>query len=113
MLEIKITADPKQKHQVAIPSVGSTFDLSVYFSSMQYGWFISELLYDDYRINNLRICNSLQILFQYRTLLPFGIACISVDDREPMFLQDFIEKKSQLMLLDSSEVEEYTNSVYA
>lgn len=112
MLEIKLTADARQKHQIGIPTLGSTFDLSLYFISQQNGWFITELKFEEIKIKNLRICNNLQILYQYRFILPFGLACISVDDREPMFIQDFFQKKSKLMLLDSTEVEEYTDSIY-
>lgn len=109
MLTIKLNSEPRQKHQISIPELGTTFDLSLYFTSQQRGWFIMYLDYAGYIIRNIRICNSIQLLSQYSRIIPFGLACISIEDREPSFLEDFVEKKSALLLLTKSEITDYQN----
>lgn len=113
MYKIKITNDSLQKHTIIIPELGTSFKVEIYFVPMQYGWFIKELTYNDFTIRNIRITNNLQLLHQWRNRLPFGLSCISKEDREPMFQNDFSEDHSILRLVDSSEVIEYTGDLSA
>ena len=97
---------PKQTFTVKIED-GSTFTMSIKYIEMQYGWFVENLTYGDFQINNMRICNSPNMFHQFRNKLPFGIACITSGNREPSFIEDFEEKESTLYLLTEEEVSEY------
>lgn len=103
----KITSDTSQTQQIIIPN-GDPVQLTIYFRPMQYGWFITELTWKNFTLNGLRICNSPNLLYQWKNVLPFGLACFSTDNREPTQQQDFLSKASQLYILSPEEVVEYT-----
>lgn len=99
----QITNDFLQKQTLTLPD-GSTFDLTLYFMPLQNGWFIKNLTYNNFVLNNLRITNSPNILHQFKNQIPFGIACYSKDNREPTQQQDFSSGASKLYYLTSDEV---------
>lgn len=107
MLKIDaITSDPYQKHTLFLPS-GKSLSIIIYFRPLQYGWFIEELIYEEFEVRGIRICNLPNILLQFINQIPFGLACFSRDNREPTLQEDFISGASELFLLDEPEKEEY------
>jgi hypothetical protein len=103
----RITNDAYQKQNLVL-SDGTQVVLTMYFVPMQYGWFITELVYGDFILKGLRITNSPNILHQFRNKIPFGLACFSKAKREPMFIDDFSQQNSKLYILTSSEVTYYS-----
>ena len=101
-----ITDSAYQESTVTLDD-GTTFTIDIRFVPMQYGWFIDRLVYEDFTYYNLRICNSTNILHQFRNKIPFGLACVSVDDREPSLQEDFLNGSSKLYLLSEDETLEY------
>jgi len=111
MLLIKeITEDSKQKRTLLLPD-GTTIVFTMKFSPLQFGWVIEKLVYDDFEINNVRIVNSVNILHQFKNILPFGLACITEDNREPTQREDFSEGASKLYILTAEEVELYSENL--
>lgn len=102
----QITTDPLQEQTLVLPD-GSPVFLQIYFRPMQYGWFINELTWGSFTIKGLRITNSPNMLHQFKNQIPFGLACFSNANREPMLQEDFSTSASKLYLLDEDEVEEY------
>lgn len=102
----QITSDTRQRQIIPIVD-GSTFEIAIYFMPMQKGWFIEELIYGDFKITCMRIVNSPNILHQFKNQLPFGLACISNEDREPSLQEDFSSGASNLYVLSKTEVEQY------
>lgn len=90
---------------------GTSFTLEIQFVPMQYGWFITNLTYGSFVLNGVRICNLPNILHQWKNLIPFGLACFSMNDREPSQQQDFQSAASQLFVLSASEVEQYAEII--
>jgi hypothetical protein len=108
MLLIKqITADSLQQQNLVLPD-GSTILIQLYFRPMQYGWFFNTITYGSLTIHGLRVCNSPNMLHQWRNQLPFGLACYSTNNREPSLIGDFSSGASKLYLLTAAEVAEYT-----
>jgi hypothetical protein len=106
----QITNDSLQKRTLLLGD-GSSFEMTMYFVPLQYGWFIRELTYLDFTLKGFRICNSLNMLHQFRNQLPFGMACISDGDREPSLREDFSSGSSRLYVLTEEEVAEYTEYI--
>lgn len=104
---LQITNDARQRQTLFIED-GTSFSLEIYFIPMQLGWFITELIYKDVTIRNIRITNSPNMLHQFRNQLPFGIACFSKDDREPSLVNDFVSQASKLYILTTADVAAYT-----
>ncbi len=103
----QITQDPLQSQSVILPD-GTTIEMNLYFIQQQQGWFFNSLSYGDFLINGMRICNSPNMMQQYRNLIPFGIACYSTNDREPSLIGDFSSGSSVLYILTATEVASYT-----
>tara|TARA_Y100001963_G_scaffold17759_1_gene21925 strand:- start:21647 stop:21985 length:339 start_codon:yes stop_codon:yes gene_type:complete len=101
----QVTDDTRQKRTLRLDD-GSEVILKLYYRPMQRGWFGS-LEYNDFVLNNFRIYNSANILRQYRNIIPFGLACSSKEQKEPMFQEDFSSGNSQIYLLSSEEVDQY------
>lgn len=102
-----IAAAPYQKQSVILPS-GAAVNFTLYFRSMQQGWFLENISYGTFSLNGVRITNSPNILNQWRNEIPFGLACYSTNNREPGLLQDFSSSASILYILSQDEVDAYT-----
>lgn len=102
----QITDYPLLKQTISLPD-GTTFQITLYYVTRQNGWFIRELSYGNFVLRNIRVVSSPNILHQWKNQLPFGIACFTVDNREPMFQEDFLSSASEMFLLTKDEVEAY------
>lgn len=101
-----ITSDPLQIQNFTLPD-GSQLQMTLYFRPRQLGWFINNLTYGDFEVNGIRIVNSPNLLYQYKNLISFGLACVTANGREPTQQQDFASGASTLYILSASEVAEY------
>jgi hypothetical protein len=102
----QLTTDPRQSQSIILPDGSSAF-FEVKYSSMQYGWFVTTLKYNDFELHGVRLVNSPNILHQYRNQLNFGIGCFSQADREPTLIQDFSSGASNLYILTADEVTQF------
>lgn len=100
----QITADPYQTQTVNLLD-GTKFSFTLRFIPMQYAWVFTNLTYNSFVINGLKITNNLNILNQYRKRIPFGIQCISSSQREPTQQLDFTTGATILYVLRSDEVQ--------
>lgn len=101
-----ITDAPLQEVSILLDD-GTIFKMELYYIDMQLGWFINSLEYEGILIKGKRICNSPNILHQFKNILPFGIACLTVENREPTLIEDFSSGASQLLILTEEETEQY------
>ena len=109
MLKIQqVTNAPLQKQTLILPD-GSSLGLITYFRPLQLGWFIRQLTYGTFVLNEIRITNSPNMLHQFRNQLPFGLACFSTQNREPTQQNDFLSGASILYILTSTEVAQYAD----
>jgi hypothetical protein len=107
-----ITTDALQTQSLILPD-GSVIGITMNYVDMQQGWFFTSLTYGSFTINGLRITNSPNMLHQFRNQIPFGMACVSTDDREPFLITDFFGGDSVLYILTAEEVAEYTTILSA
>ncbi len=108
MLTIQqVTSSPLQQQSVILPD-GSTLTYTLAFVPLQYGWFFRSLTWGSWQQGSLRVVNSPNLLYQWRNLLPFGLACYSTANREPTQQQDFSSGASVLYILTAAEVAAYT-----
>jgi len=106
----KITNDPFQQQNFTLFD-GSTLSMSFRFVPMQQGWFIDELVWQDFVLKGFRIVNSPNMLHQFKNQISFGLGCFSKDDKEPSLQEDFLLKTSTLFILDESEVQTFVEIV--
>lgn len=96
------------QQQTMILEDGTSFTYTLYFVPMQSGWFFTEITYGaNFTLRGLRVSNSVNMLNQWRNVIPFGIGCISTANREPSLQQDFSSGASKLYILTHDECLEY------
>lgn len=98
----QITADPNQSTTVLLDN-GKKLILKLLFKPNQIGWFLS-LTYEDVTINTIRITTSPNFLYQFKNIIPFGLACFVTGNEEPTFLEDFESGRAQLFVLSEDEI---------
>lgn len=104
----RVTADPLQSQTLVLDD-GTTFAIEMYYRQSQQGWFFNSIVYGDFEVQGIRITNNVNMLNQFRNLIPFGLACISTDNREPSLQEDFLSGASKLYVLTSAEVAEFAS----
>jgi hypothetical protein len=97
-----ISADATQTFTISLVD-GSTFNMILTFKPLQQGWFLS-LTYGDFEVTNMRVCCVYNILEQFTGQIPFGIACLTNQNQEPMFPQDFQAGNAGLFVLDATDL---------
>lgn len=102
----QITGDPLQKQTLTLEN-GERVSLTIYFRPIQFGWFINELSYNDFTLYGMRITNNWNLLYPWKNKLPFGLACISTNNREPQLQNDFLSGASKLYVLTPADVKEF------
>ena len=103
-----ITDNATQNLSMVLPD-GSTITMTMYYILQQSGWFFTNLQYSSgWNLQGVRITNNPNILYQWRNLVPFGLACFSTNDIEPTQITSFISGASNLYVLTAAEVAGYT-----
>lgn len=103
----QITNNPLQTFNLILPN-GNPCSLTIYYIERQIGWFITNLTYQDFTLKGIRICNNPNLLYQWKNVIPFGLACYTDQNREPTQVLDFLTGASKLYILDAAEVEKVT-----
>jgi len=98
-----ITSEAKQNIKL-ITEDGSKVNFTLEFKPMQEGWFFSFSWGGIFSVNNRRLTTCLNMLRQFREILPFGFACTTTDGYEPIFQDDFIKGRAQFYILNSNDV---------
>lgn len=105
-----ITSDTKQRRLLILEN-GSNMELYLEYRTFQLGWFAA-ITYGDFKVQNLRVTTSPNFLHQYRNLIPFGLACKTDENQDPLLPEDFEQGRSSLFLLNATEtklVEDFIN----
>ncbi len=108
MYDVTVTNDPVQKQVLILPD-SSSISIQIRYVPMQYGWVIDFITYESWTINSLWVVNSPNLLRQFKNEIPFGLACQTVGNREPMFQNDFSTGTSNLFILTQDEVLTFEN----
>lgn len=99
----EITNEPRQHHILTLDD-GSTMSVNFEYRENQNGWFYS-LEHETKSFYNRRIVTSPNMLRQFKNLIPFGLACVTTDGGEPVFINDFSSKRCKFYLLNSDDVQ--------
>jgi hypothetical protein len=103
MIQIQtITSDFYQRQTVNYNNSSIVFTLK--YSPQQLVWYIEQLVYGGVTIQGMRVSTNLNILRQFKNLLPFGMACLTLDDNDPTQQQDFSSGYANLYILDPTDV---------
>lgn len=102
----QISSNAIQTQKITLPDA-TTFDITIRFVPLQFGWFIDSLAYGDFTLEGYRIVTSPNILNQFINRLPFGLACFTSNNQEPTQQEDFSSGYANLYILTAAEVIEW------
>ena len=106
-----ITATGTQVFRTPIEA-GGQLKVSLYYKPFVQMWYM-DLEYNGHALRGVRVRNDFNLINQYRSICPFGIACTVEEISEPILVNDFSAGRARLFLLTSQEVDEYNEFLRA
>ena len=102
-----ISNDAKQKHTILLEKDNSSIVIRLVYKPTQIGW-LMDVEYEpkNFAVYGLRVTTNVNILNQWRNVLPFGIICYCEDNYDPLSIEDFIVERAHLAILSEEEVNE-------
>lgn len=105
LLVENISEEARQKHTLILPN-GKQVEIILKFIDAQIGWFI-DISYEDFVLYNRRIVTGYNIIRSYKNILPFGLACLTDDNNDPLLIDAFSSEYAKFYILTSDDVEIY------
>lgn len=62
------------------------------------------LSWNDFVLEGVNLCVYPNVLREWRKLIPFGLTCVSTDNLDPLFIDDFSSGRVQLYILSEEDV---------
>lgn len=98
----KISNDPVQQLTLTgIPSVQITVILQFLPRIQQW---VMDVSYGSFQAQGISVVAGLNIMRQWRNIIPFGISCVCPDGLDPYQISDFSDQRATLFLLDADDV---------
>jgi len=88
---------------------GDSIQITLTFKPAVKMWFM-DLVWNDFSVNGLRVCNVPNLLQQYDKIIPFGINVNVIDGTEPFIINDFSSGRVLLGILTPNEVQQINTS---
>jgi hypothetical protein len=113
-----LTDDPIQQLQVALAD-GSLVTLTLTYRAATQRWtfdLIHTSMPPNGALNGRNLCVHPNILRQWRRIIPFGLSVTSSDNGDPVTLEDFVNGRITLFILDNSagntDVEQVEQNIF-
>ena len=103
MIQVNTLTDDVYQSQTINYNNGSIAFTLKYFPN-QLSWFIEQLTYGSFIVQGLRVSTNLNVLRQFKNLIPFGLMCLTSDNNDPTQQQDFSSGYASLYVLDQADV---------
>lgn len=101
----RINASAKQRFTLATIDEGQTITCELTYLTTQRNWVI-DVSWQEFTLKGISLGLSPNLLRQWKNVIPFGFALLSVDGFDPYYLQDFSSGRCKLYLLSRAEIEE-------
>lgn len=114
MLWLNSFSDAAFQNATLIGEDGSVIDFTLYFAPRQNSWFFNiSCAAQDFTANGIRLCNSPNLLRQWRNNLTFGLAVVSEDSFDPNNIEDLLSNRIQIFLLNAADVQTVEQDIYS
>lgn len=100
---VTLSNDSKQVFKWAIDGYDAA-EISVEFKQSQNAWFYS-ILWGDFQVKNGKVVTGLNLLRQYRNLIPFGILVYHPEMLDPMTIDDWTVNGYEFYMLDATDLD--------
>lgn len=100
-----ISDDSSQKISISLDD-GTVVVLTLNYRPAIQRWTVDVVRTDssEFEVNGLMICVHPNLLRQWRNLIPFGLACTTIDGVDPIDINDFVSGRATLYILGSDNV---------
>lgn len=102
--------EPKQKLIMMLED-NTRLQMTFEYKENQQGWFFG-FVYGDTSYQNIRLTTSYNVLRAYRNWLPFGLRCDTVDEGEPIGIDDFVTGYANVCLLTRDDIQTIEGNYY-
>jgi hypothetical protein len=92
-----------QRLRMRSVDTGLPIDFAFNYNPTQQTW-VMALQYENIRVKGLAVVNSINLLLQYKNLIPFGLYVNTDDGFDPYYIDDFVNGRVTIALLDSIEI---------
>lgn len=100
-----ITGDSKQRLTLPLDDNNGSVDFRLYFMPTQYSWYY-DFTYNNYTSNGNKVVLNPNALRHLRKILPFGIAFQAEGNVEPFAVNDFVNGRVQMYVLNEDDMQE-------
>ena len=73
-------------------------------ATMSPAFWVMDVAYNTFTVYNITLCTGVNVLRQWKNVLPFGLSVISNDGLDPCFVDDFTSGRITLFVLDSIDI---------
>ena len=105
MKQITSLIDSAKQNLTIVLDSGTNVPFDIRYIASQQGWFYS-FTFGEFSATNRRLVVSPNCLRAFRNIIPFGLACLSVDGYEPIYQDDFSSGRISLFVLNEEDVAE-------
>lgn len=113
MLWLNSFSDASYQECTLIGEDGSLIDFTLFFTPRQNSWFFNaSCAAQNFTANGIRLCNSPNILRQWKANLSFGLAVVSNDAYDPNNIEDFLSNRIQVYLLNAADVQTVEQTMF-
>ncbi len=100
----KINDSAKQRLTI-ITEDGKSVDFNLYYAPTQEAWFFDiSCAEESFTANGIKLVLSPNLLRQFKNLITFGLAVMSVDGFDPHYIDDFEKGRIQVYTLSTADV---------
>ena len=107
----KLTSSANQRYNVITENCVS-FVLTLEYHPRTYAW-VASIQYGDLQIDGFTLVVSPNILRQFLNNVPFGLAVVSTDDLDPLYIDDFSTQRVTVFVLSAAEVNLIESEVFS
>lgn len=106
----RITDDAIQT-MILTGNSGQRINLSMRYMPSQQSWFM-DVYYGSFAVFGVRVVASVNMLRNYKDIIPFGLACTTEQGVDPYRISDFSNQFAKMYLLNSDDVETFEEALF-
>lgn len=89
---------------------GTTVTMDLQYMPVIQRWGIG-FTYGTFSVQGMNLCIHPNLLRGWRHIVPFGIACLTIDGADPLYIEDFASGRASLYLLTQQEVADFETDI--
>lgn len=89
---------------------GTTVSMDLQYMPTIQRWAVG-FTYGAFEVQGMNLCIHPNLLRGWRNIIPFGIACFTIDGADPLYIDDFSSGRASLYILNQQEVESFETDI--